>query len=345
MFSTSNKYFLLNLHKELGKLSEHESILAFNEKFKNQAFERIHKSYSETKYTERTSFYEDVLEHVGKFVVEELLIDIYLEDECDHIIERISERLSILKNQISKNAFLLGLMDSSSCSNFLKDELAKCIGVTEVDWHNTNQNSHPTIKKFAAGINAALINQEGELKLRSNLVHFIKYWTSLKSRRENRNDKAILLIYLINTFVNSHQDSICLDLKKVVEELRISRFSKLDSVPLLNLDTGESEIFPVGYHKLKRKLLEKLEQISFLRLALTPTEVLGFIKEYVNKHDEINSSAHYEGVKAKIIGELHRVDKLYILNTIGLGVLCQMYQKDDFMNNIIRRRYIIEVFE
>ncbi|GAB3194092.1 hypothetical protein ABID22_000336 [Pontibacter aydingkolensis] len=345
MFSDSNKYFLQNSRQELSKLNKDEALSTFNEKFKEQAFERIQRSYSEITHAERFSFYEDVLEHLGDYVVDELIIDIYLEDECDQILKRVIKRLSILESRLPQSFVLSGLLNASSCNCFLKEELTKCIGITEVDLHNTNQNSHPIIKKFAISINSSLLNSKGEAELRRLLIHFIKFWSLPNSKRGNRNDKGILLLHLINTFIESQQNNLCLNLKEVVADLNKYRLKDLVAVPLLNLDKGKSDNLPVGYFILKERLQEKLEHISFLKQAITPNDTLEFLKEYIVKHNKTNNSAHFKALKAKVISEVHKVKKEDILKIIGIEALINKYQADEFLSKIIRRKYIIEVIE
>lgn len=337
MFSTDNQYFLQSLRRELRDNSEQEALLVFNERFKEQTFERIKKSYTEIPITDKASFYKDVLEQVGQYMIDELLIDIYLEDECLQIVSKVRESLYNVRSYISNSKFLDDLPIISSCKDFLEQELVKYIGVSDRDLHNSNQKQHPIIKKFAYSISNKLTDSKGEAELRMFLIHFIKFWSLLPTRTSSKNDKAILLLHYINSFIDSEMNNVCLNLKQTILDLTKYRLKNILSTPLISLGKGDSNLLPTGYFVLKERLLEKLERIDMLNYELAPDEALAFMIGHMNGSKVLQD----EVMQDKVLGLVLKIKKYRIIKSSGLENL-QKHQHDLFISKVLRKRYIIE---
>lgn len=343
-FISNNQYFLQHLRKELAKVSEQEAVELFNTKYKEQAFTRIIDGYRKIHSSaERIIYYSEVIEQLGPYVINELIVDIYLEEDCNQILQKVSGKLNTLGADLSKDIFLPTLL-SLSCNSFLNDELRKNIGASEQDLHNTNQNLHPIIRKFTDRINALLIKPTGEPELRILLIHFMKFWCSLPERI-NRNDKAILLLHHLNSFLVTEQINICQHLRRIVADLNDYRLKDPIAIPLLNLDKGETDQLPPGYYILRERLLNRLVHIEFMNQSLSPEKALNTLMECMSIGKGPDDLCHQEAVREKILSIAHTIKKEDLLIRLGLDKLKEKYQKDEFIKKLIRKKYLYEALE
>ncbi|MBJ6119003.1 hypothetical protein JAO76_12420 [Pontibacter sp. BT310] len=353
--------FLEKVNAHLSPLSgKRNRKLRFDSKFKDEAIELLKASFRRRMKEPKQiiSLYEEILSSgLGEYIeahlreyVNELMIDIYLHQDCDRILRSIMGN-RVLKEIAMRAPLVPGLISIGNERNYYLFSNLWDIGVPK-DAKGILSIAYSIAEKIWELI------QLDDTKLESQrvIMHFVKYFGTLSNVDKITCACTVLKIFNSNLIkaLDDYDDRsanmvnisvVFRRLKGFLELLRNFRKLRLDDlslIPLFDHDVKAPLVFGDKYlkqHEQFNDLLIKIEEQANISCApLKEEEVLELLLEMIVL-DKVLDKTLYEKLR-KSIGS---VSKCKIIETLGVDLLKEQYLKCHFFKSIIRTKYIFEV--
>ncbi|GAB3194089.1 hypothetical protein ABID22_000337 [Pontibacter aydingkolensis] len=328
----------------------------FDQKIKDEALKLINISYRRRVKEPKQviHFYEDVLNsEIGVYVKEHLceyIVDVYLEANCDRILEEIKMNSELCKLAAS-SSIIPDLILEVNGNDYLYRKL-KEVGVPQ-------EARFPySIAYSLADTICRIINQvRPTVELETVLTHFIKYYNSL-----DRENKRICANTFLKTFNNYLSDLLSCQIQQsksvgitekfqklkkflgLVRDFKSKRILDYSSIPLLDFDAKEHITLGDKYleqHRVFSSLLKKIEEhVKSLDIPLHEDEVLELLLEIAVLEKTLTNIMDNRLLKSMV-----SVSKFKIIETLGVDFLKDQYTRNYLFKEVIRSKYIFEALQ
>ncbi|WP_299989305.1 hypothetical protein [uncultured Pontibacter sp.] len=289
-----------------------------------------------------------LLEQPFKEFLSELLVDIYLDPECELKIKKLREnntvaRMASMSSLLPDLVIYNGHIKDFVFANMVTVGVSKgASGILSISY------------SFAETIWEFMNEQNQHVHIEGLLIHFTKYFSLLS--QEDRKICGITFLKVLNNFIstfleNEHDNIVDKDYRTVhqkFEEFMImllrfksKRILDLSYVPLFDIQVRNPII-------LGSKYLEQ-HQLFHLNLKLLNERVVGLSK-LLSKDDTLElllkiavlEKKLSKPEEAQLLKSIISINKKDIINTLGIDTLKESKYMDNFFKNIIRKKYIYE---
>jgi hypothetical protein len=277
-FIADNQNFIkFKLGVELSGLSDTDKLNKYSV-LRPEIIRRLKKSRESSNDLSRLYF--EAFDIIGFYDADFLLLNVFFEDSCTEILDNLL-KANVFSKEYNLSYDSIGYHLNSFLTNklffrdedldfFLQQVLITKIGVSENDWKNKNERSHPILSHFSDYIiNSFKCTLIQEVQL--VYLIFVKVWNTLPSftKPYNLNIKAIILLNAFNKeFSGEGLISINCDtfihffesIKKCFDSLIFS----YDSLFLPFLDSKSHPEYISGYLNQREKyhqIYKKIEEL------------------------------------------------------------------------------------
>jgi hypothetical protein len=205
-FLSDNQHFIrIKLGSEMKGLSSLNKELKYVTELQLETRERLKKSFSYClgNLDKKLAFYDEVLEILGAYEADYILLSIYFDTSTDEIINfiiRKGHNFQFSNKALIKSLFLSFNTDSSKdnesrTQGFLRNFFSKCFGLKN-DILNLDDMISPD--RVVNYIFNSINDKQKEQELVEFFVHFNKFWSIYYDKPYNT--KSILLTYKIDQY-------------------------------------------------------------------------------------------------------------------------------------------------
>lgn len=280
----------------------------------------------------------NLLKQPFRAFMSELIVDIYLEQECDILLNRIRNNSDIrsLFNGITQLPDILEYQ--SETADYLSYKLSQ-ISKRKEATGKLARASYLASKMWEFAMN------DSTAKLEEVLTHFTKYYLSL-GEIDKQDFARAFLIYLNELLLNlsrGREGTIhvkLIGLLKMVREFRSKRKLDISLAPLFDHDAIEPKYLGQKYLDEHKKFINSIKMIeqrqAFINKVIPEGEILKLLQELINSN-RVLPKLHEDIVMRSLL----KLDKKRILEAVGESNLHKL--TSSFLKNFIRRKYIYEV--